>query len=191
VQLKVATIDDIEGILKLHNKYQIDSISEEDKKDGFVTTAFTKEELRSIILEEEGIFIIKVDDEVLAYIMSASWQFWSKWDMFTYMIEDLKNLKYRNQNIDINNSYQYGPICIDKSLRGKGTLERLFNFSLEYMSKKYPLLITFVNKVNPRSMNAHQNKLGLKVLQEFQYNSNEYVEFIFDTSKRVSIKKAL
>ena len=45
MQYKIATLDDIEATLKLHAKYQIDSIKEEDKKDGFVTTAFTKEEL--------------------------------------------------------------------------------------------------------------------------------------------------
>ena len=44
MQLKVAELNDIDGILKLHYKYQIDSIKEDDKKDGFVTTAFTKEQ---------------------------------------------------------------------------------------------------------------------------------------------------
>jgi len=41
MKYKIATIGDIDAILKLHAKYQIDSIREEDKKDGFVTTAFT------------------------------------------------------------------------------------------------------------------------------------------------------
>ncbi len=45
MEYKIATVEDIEATLKLHAKYQIDSIKEEDKKDGFVTTAFTKEEL--------------------------------------------------------------------------------------------------------------------------------------------------
>jgi len=39
---KIADINDIEATLKLHAKYQVDSIKEEDKKDGFVTTPFTK-----------------------------------------------------------------------------------------------------------------------------------------------------
>lgn len=40
MQLKIADKNDIDGIFELHSKYQIDSILEEDKKDGFVTTAF-------------------------------------------------------------------------------------------------------------------------------------------------------
>ncbi len=187
MQLKIAEISDIDDILKLHYKYQIDSINESDKKDGFVTTPFTKEELSDLIIIEQGLFIAKTDKKVVAYVMSASWQFWSKWKMFKYMIEDLSNLKYLGEKLNTNNSYQYGPICIDKSSRGSGLLEKIFDFARENMSKKYHILVTFINKTNPRSYNAHINKLGLKVIQEFEYNNNNYYELVYDTSKKVRL----
>lgn len=186
MKLKIAQLSDIDGILKLHNKYQIDSINEEDKKDGFVTTSFDREQLADIITQEQGIFIAKDDNnEVLGYVMSASWQYWSKWDMFAFMIKDLPNLTYQNLTLSIDNSYQYGPVCIDKSVRGSGLLEKLFDFALESMSKRYPILVTFVNKINPRSYEAHKRKLGLEVIQEFSFNGNKYYEFVYDTTKRV------
>ena len=185
MKLKIAEVSDIDGILKLHNKYQIDSIKEEDKKDGFVTTAFSQEELKNIIVQEQGIFIAIQDDEVMGYVMSASWQYWSKWPMFAFMIEDLPKLEYLGQTLRIGNSYQYGPVCIDKRVRGTGLLEQLFDFALESMSQKYPILVTFVNKINERSYEAHKRKLGLEVIQEFEYNNNQYYEFVYDTSKRV------
>ena len=117
IEYKIATVEDIDATLKLHAKYQLDTIKEEDKKDGFVTTAFTKEELTQLIEQEQGLFIAKEDDEVLAYVMAASWQFWSKWAMFQYMIKELPNLEYLGQTLSVDNSYQYGPICIDKSVR--------------------------------------------------------------------------
>jgi len=180
---KVAELSDIEATLKLHAKYQIDSIKEEDKKDGFVTTAFTKEELTQLIVQEQGLFIAKEGDEVLAYVMSASWEFWSKWVMFQHMIADLPNLEYKGQKLSTKNSYQYGPICIDKKVRGTEVLEKIFNFALEKMSKKYPVLITFVNQVNPRSFEAHHRKLGLDVIKEFEFNGNRYWELGYFTSK--------
>jgi len=185
MQLKIAEITDIENILKLHAKYQLATIDEADKKDGFVTTGFSVEELQSIIEEEQGLFIATENDIVLGYVMSASWQFWSKWPMFAHMIKDLPNLSYLEKTLSIDNSYQYGPVCIDKSMRGSGLLERLFDFALESMSKRYPILVTFVNKINPRSYEAHKRKLGLDVIQEFEYNNNFYYEMVFDTSKRV------
>ncbi len=177
MQYKVADLNDIEGVLKLHAKYQIDSIAEEDKKDGFVTTAFSGEELTALIAQEQGLFIAKEGDEVLAYVMSASWKFWSQWEMFRYMIADLPNLSYKGTQLTTQNSYQYGPICIDKRVRGTEVLPTIFNFARKQMSQRYPILLTFVNQINPRSYEAHRRKLGLDIIQEFEFNGNRYWEF--------------
>ncbi|SFZ97760.1 Protein export cytoplasm protein SecA ATPase RNA helicase (TC 3.A.5.1.1) [hydrothermal vent metagenome] len=184
MKLKIAELNDIDAVLTLHGKYQIDSIKEEDKKDGFVTTAFTKEELTELV-KEQGLFIAKEGDVVLAYVMAASWQFWSKWPMFAHMIKDLPNLEYLGQQLSVDNSYQYGPICIDKSIRGTEILYDIFDFARVEMNKRYPILVTFVNKINPRSYAAHTRKLGLTVIQEFDFNNNHYYEMVYDTSKPV------
>jgi len=183
MQYKIAELSDIEATLKLHAKYQVDGILDEDKKDGFVTTSFTKEELTELITKEQGLFIVKEGEAVLAYVMAASWDFWSRWPMFAHMIKDLPNLEYLGQRLSTENSYQYGPISIDKSVRGTSILNNIFNFSLWHMSKRYPILVTFVNKINPRSYEAHKRKLGLEVIQEFSFNGNAYWEFVYDTSK--------
>lgn len=187
MQLKIAQLEDIEAVLRLHAKYQVDSIKEEDKKDGFVTTAFSKEELSKLIIEEQGLFIAKEGEDVLAYVMAASWEFWSVWPMFAHMIKDLHNLDYLGQTLSVDNSYQYGPICIDKSLRGTEMLADIFDFAREEMAKRYPILVTFVNKINPRSFEAHKRKLGLDVIQEFEYNGNQYYEMVYDTSKPIQL----
>jgi len=185
MKLKIAQLEDIEDVLKLHYKYQVDSIKEEDKKDGFVTTPFTKGQLTKLIQEEQGLFIALQGDEVVAYVMAASWQFWSAWPMFAHMIKDLPNLKYLGQTLSVDNSYQYGPICIDKSVRGTTALKEIFDFARVEMAKRYPILVTFINKINPRSYEAHTRKLGLEVIQEFTYNNNHYYELVYDTSKEV------
>jgi len=182
---KVAKLSDINRVLDLHYKYQIDSIAEEDKKDGFVTTPFTKEQLTDLINQEQGLFIAIQDKKVIAYVMAASWQFWSKWPMFERMIKDLHNLKYLGQTLNVNNSYQYGPVCIDKSIRGSGILEKIFDFSIEHMAKRFPILVTFINKINTRSYEAHTRKLGLEVIQEFEFNNNQYYELVCNVSKKI------
>lgn len=185
MQFKIAELSDIDATLKLHNQYQIDSIKEEDKADGFVTTAFTKEELTQLITQEQGLFIAKDEEVVLGYVMAASWEFWSQWEMFRFMINDLENLEYLGQQLSTENSYQYGPVCIHKTLRGSGLLEMLFETAREQMAKRFPILVTFVNKNNPRSFQAHHRKLGLTIIQEFKFNGNEYYEFAYDTAKPI------
>lgn len=183
MEYKLAQIEDIEKVLELHFKYQIDSIKEEDKKDGFITTAFTKEQMKDLIEIEQGLFIAVKDEVIVAYVMSASWNFWSRWPMFAHMIKDLPNLEYLGQKLSINNSYQYGPVCVDKGYRGKKILENLFEFARVNMSKKYPILVTFINKINKRSFEMHKRKIGLEVIKEFSFNNNHYYELVYDTSK--------
>ena len=180
---KIAKVEDIPSVLELHAKYQVSTIKEEDKKDGFVTTAFSPQELEELITTEQGLFIGVQNEKVMAYVMAASWQFWSRWPMFAHMIKDLHNLAYLGQTLSVENSYQYGPICIDKSVRGTDVLADIFDFAREKMSKRYPILVTFVNKINPRSYEAHKRKLGLEVIQEFEFNGNYYYEMVYDTSK--------
>ena len=183
MQYKLAQIEDIEKVLELHFKYQIDSIKQEDKKDGFITTAFTKEQMVDLITLEQGLFIAIENEKIVAYVMSASWKFWSRWPMFAFMMEDLPNLEYLGQKLTVQNSYQYGPVCVDKEYRGSGVLEKLFDFARENMAKRFPILVTFINKINPRSYEAHTKKLKLEVIKEFSYNNNNYYELVYDTSK--------
>jgi GNAT superfamily N-acetyltransferase len=177
----IAVESDINNILELHKKYHIDSISEQDKLDGFVTTPFTSELLEELITKERGIFIAKDGDRLAGYAMSASWEYWSKWPLFQFMIDGLKDLNYHGQKLDITNSYQYGPVCVDRAYRGTGVFEDLFFYALEEMASRYSFMVTFVNKANRRSLAAHTRRLGLPVVNEFEYGGQSYAELVCPT----------
>ena len=185
-----ATIDDIAQIEELQKKYHVSFISEEDKKSGFVTTLFTREQLTELIEQEDGISLACDGDKVVAYAMAGSWEFWSKWPLFQYMIADLENVTYLGQQLTTRNSYQYGPVCIDMAYRGQGLLENLFTHSARQMGRRYPILITFINHLNPRSFTAHTRKVGMDVIKDFAFNGNNYYELGYDTSKAVIEKTA-
>ncbi len=176
VELQVATLEHVDEILTLHYRYQVDSIHEDDKKDGFITTAFTQEHLRKLIEDEQGLFVAMEDNRIVAYAMAASWQFWSQWPMFAFMIKDLPNVDFQAYTLSVDNSYQYGPVCVDKSVRGQGVFEKVFHFALHKMSARYPVLVTFINKMNPRSFEAHTRKVNLHIVKEFEFNNNQYYE---------------
>jgi hypothetical protein len=181
IELKVATKEHIDEVLTLHYRYQVDSISEEDKADGFITTAFTKEHLTSLIERENGLFIALIENKIVAYAMAASWEFWSQWPMFQYMIKNLNDSTHMQESITADNSYQYGPVCVDKSVRGLGVFERVFHFALAEMSKRYPIMVTFINKINPRSYRAHTEKTPLVVIKNFEFNNNHYYKLACKT----------
>lgn len=180
-----ATVEDIPKIEELQRIYHINTINEEDKADGFVTTLFTHDQFKELIESEQGVALACDGDRIAGYAMAASWEYWSKWPLFQHMIADMPNNEYLGRQLDTMNSYQYGPICIHKDYRGTEVLPMLFDFSREQMSRRYPILITFINHINPRSYKAHVEKLGLDVIKDFQFNNNNYYELGYDTSKKV------
>jgi hypothetical protein len=183
MQVSVATLTDIDDVLALHYRYHIASIPEEDKSSGFVTTPFTREQLTDLINKENGLFIARKDGAVVAYVMAASWGFWSEWPMFAHMIKGLHELEFLGRKLTTENSYQYGPVCVDKTVRGTGLLEKIFDFARAKMSMRYPILVTFINKNNLRSFAAHTKKLGLQVINEFEFNGNQYYELVYDSAE--------
>ena len=51
--------------------------------------------------------------------------------------------------------------------------------------KKYPISITFINKVNVISEKAHTKKLGWKIIDEFEFNNKTYLGLAFDMNNSV------
>ena len=184
MEYRNANINDIYGVSQLQKKYHIYTISEEDKPDGFVTTLFTEEQFKELIEKENGLAIACDNDKVIAYAMAASWDYWSAWPLFQYMINDLPNIEYLGYTLSTENSYQYGPICIDKQYRGTEVLPNLFEFSRLQMKDRYPVLITFINQINGRSYRAHVDKLGLEIIKTFDFNNNHYYELGYDMRKK-------
>ena len=123
---------------------------------------------------EKGLFIALQNNEVVAYAMAASWQFWCQWPMFEFMVERLDDTKLGDVSLTISNSYQYGPVCVSKQVRGEGVFEQIFHFALQQMSERYPYMVTFINQINTRSFAAHTRKVNFSVLSDFTYNNNSY-----------------
>ena len=64
---RLAGLEDMEGIRALLRKYHRDTISDEDRPDGFVTTAITDDQLTELIGKERGVTVIAepVEGEIL------------------------------------------------------------------------------------------------------------------------------
>ncbi|MDD2495502.1 MAG: hypothetical protein PHE29_09950 [Tissierellia bacterium] len=92
-------------------------------------------------------------------------------------------LKYKDTVLSVNNSYQYGPVCIDKEYRGTEVLPNLFECSRLLMEDRYSILVTYINKTNQSSFQAHSRKLGLDVVDEFAFHGNILFVLCYDISE--------
>ncbi|PKH67565.1 GNAT family acetyltransferase [Flavobacterium sp. ALD4] len=173
IKLEVAQLIDIDGILALQELYLISNLSDKEKEAGFVTTPFTTPQLVEI-MAHEGLFIAKDNSKIIAYIFAGSWSFFSQWPIFNHITAQFHELKFLDFDITTTHTFQYGPICIDKEYRGKGLINFFFEFMRIHMVKKYPLSLTFINKINIPSTKAHTEKLKWTIIADFQFNNNNY-----------------
>ncbi len=185
IRTRIGNIADIEGVLALQSRYLYRNLSDEERKKGFVTTPFTVSQLEEILLQN-GLFIAETEDgTIVSYVFGGSWKYFEQWEIFNFMVSRFPKLSFQGKKITTLNSFQYGPICIDEKYRGTGLLNKIFEeMRLEFF-KKYPISITFINKVNAISTNAHTKKLGWEIIDEFQFNNNAYIGLALDMSKSV------
>ncbi|WP_234387078.1 GNAT family N-acetyltransferase [Aquimarina sp. Aq78] len=185
MRTRIGKVADIKGILSLQEKNLFSNLTEKERETGFVTTPFTTSQIEEII-KQNGIFIAENDNDVIvAYAFAGNWKYFEQWEIFNVMISRFPKLSFEGYQISTENSFQYGPVCIDKDYRGKGLLNLIFEEMRIEFIKKYPISITFINKVNVISEKAHTKKLGWKIIDEFEFNNNSYIGLAFDMKKSV------
>ncbi|MDD4611861.1 MAG: GNAT family acetyltransferase, partial [Synergistaceae bacterium] len=54
------------------------------------------------------------------------------------------------------------------------------------MVSRYPVMITFINRINPRSYDAHTRKVGMDLIKTFDFNDNHYYELGYNMSRPVA-----
>ena len=184
LRTKKATVADISGVLALQAKNLASNLSEQEREKGFVTTPFTIPQIEAIIAEN-GLFVAETEGEIVAYIFAASWAYFSQWPIFEYMVSRFPQVRFRGNAITTENSFQYGPICIDEAHRGSGLLFAIFEEFRKELATRYPFSLTFINAVNKPSLKAHIEKLGWTIVDEFEFNGNRYYALGYDMTVKV------
>lgn len=190
IKVRIGHHNDIPGVLLLQEKYLYKNLNDLERKKGFVTTPFTVQQIKDII-QQNGLFIAEISESeienntIIAYAFAGSWNYFEQWEIFEIMISKFPKLSFNGTPITTENSFQYGPVCINENFRGNGLLNQLFEEMRIEFSKKYPISITFINKVNVISEKAHTKKLGWKKLNEFTFNNNTYLGLAFDMKNSV------
>lgn len=167
-------MDDLEAVLRLQAKYHIDDIAPEDKDDGFYSTRLTARQMESLMSRERGLAVAVDGGRLVGYAMAASWKYWSFLPTYAHFISKLRYYSFKKQTLSICNTYQYGPICLEKDVRGTGVFEKLFFYSLHSMVPHYPIMAAFIHKLNPRAYAAHAFKIGMTPIGEIKYENNSY-----------------
>jgi hypothetical protein len=179
---------DLEGILLLQHDNLMTNLQREDLSQGFLSIEFTREQIRKIN-GELGIFVAVQDKRVIGYLMAETLEFAVQSPLIAHMLKRLKDVFFDDHPISSYSLFVYGPVCIDRRSRGRGVLEGLFNGMLRTLKGEYDVGVAFVSEQNPRSLHAHQNKLGMTVVDEFEFNGQTYWTLVFGLKPTVRERK--
>ncbi len=178
--IRTALESDISGILDLQDRNLYANLVPTALSNGFVTTPFTPELLHRLF-GQTGVFVADREDKIVGYLLAGDWDFFSHWEIFRLMLDRLPRLTFRGRSIPVKNSFQYGPICLDRSVRGTTVFLDIFAYMRSSFAPKFPIGVTFINKLNQRSFVAHTRKLDLEIIDEFELNGNSFYILAFST----------
>ncbi|MEJ2696727.1 MAG: GNAT family N-acetyltransferase [Candidatus Sulfobium sp.] len=178
IQYRRAIHADFGGILRLQHRNLLTTLEGEDPSQGFLSIEFTEEELQKIN-SDPGIFVALRDGEVIGYLMAETAEFAVRSPLIAHMLNSLGDVVFEDVPLSSYRLFVYGPVCIDRRHRGQGVLEGLFDSMLRVLKERYEVGVAFVSVLNSRSLNAHQDKLGMRVVDEFEFNGQKYKTLAF------------
>ena len=190
--IRPAIESDFDGILALQSRNLYTNLSPTELAGGFVTTPFTPD-LLGQLLGQDGVFVAESETRIVGYLLAGDWEFYAQWEIFRLMISRLPELKFQGRDLSVDRTFQHGPICIDIAMRGSKVFPQLFELMRSRFALKFPIGVTFINKLNQRSFEAHTRKLDLEIIDEFEFNGNSFYTLAFltgtgiDSSDRVTI----
>jgi len=177
IHYRKATPADFEGILLLQHQNLLTTLKGEDLSQGFLSMEFTREQLHKVN-SELGISVAVQGKVVIGYLMAETAEFAVGSPLISTMLKRLKDNVFDGVTLSCC-FFVYGPVCIHRQHRGQGILEGLFMVMKETLKAHYDVGIAFVSQSNPRSFQAHTTKLGMRVIDEFEFGSERYHTLAF------------
>ncbi len=181
ISVQPATPADFPDILALQDRNLVSRLAPDERADGFVTTPFTLE-LMGELRGNDRFFTARDDASgaLAGYVFMGSWAFCARWPAFRVAIARFP-VVFEGQSVGVEETFQYGPVCVASEYRGMGVLPLLFGAVCAQMRPRFAVGTTWINKANGRSMRAHTEKLGLVPLDEFTLGDDRFVLLGFAT----------
>lgn len=158
--------NDLHSILSLQKKnLSVALTKEEINEQGFVTVDHSFEQLASLNNYEKHI-ICKDGEKVVAYLLAMTIDSKDDIPVLIPMFEQFNALELEGRPLSDHHYIVVGQVCVDKSYRGMGILDKCYETYQKAFRDKYDFAITEISTRNTRSLKAHA-RIGFKELNRF------------------------
>ncbi len=168
-----ATTKDLAGVVALQNLNLVSNLSEDQKKDGFLSGAFSEEQFAEMN-QDVGILVSVDDDKVAGFICVGSVEFNLPYPLPKAMIEEFSRIQFDRKSLSTYECVIAGPVCVAREKRGTGLFDFMYGQVYKILPAHINMITTLVSKSNPRSLKAHE-KVGMQIVGDFHYQGRDFV----------------
>lgn len=172
---KLTTQKDQPTILALMKRYSKQNLTpEERQKEGFTQGTLTT------FQQNIGIYGAFDEDTLIGVLMAAKLGTHTQGPPGS-MLEALKTTLPKEQ---LEKTFSYGPVAIDKNYRGQGLFSKMLSFMCQDLKTHYQYGVCFVEHSNEKSLAIHRH-YPMEECVTFTFKGNLYSIFLFQLVKIV------
>lgn len=168
-----ATTKDLAGVVALQNRNLVSNLTDDEKKDGFLSGAFTVEQFAEMN-QDVGILVGVEEETVIGFICIGSVEFNLPYPLPKALVEEFSRIQFDRRTLSSYECVIAGPVCVAKEKRGTGLFDFMYGQVYKILPAHINLITTLVSKGNPRSIRAHE-KVGMQTVGDFHYQEREFV----------------
>jgi len=164
---------DIDQIIAIQNESLLGKVADADLKDGFVQGEFNADDFKrfdtdvAVMVAEEG-------QKIVGYLCTSHLELHQGKELLKLIAKRTESIGFEGKALSQYKLVMTGPICVSRAERGKGIFENLYQTFFDEGGKDFEVAMCFVDDANPRSLAAHINKLGMRVVDEFEFKNRTY-----------------
>ncbi len=177
-EFRLATPQDYSAILRLQTANYIANLSHEERREGFLSAEFTREQVADMA-QDLGTMLAVVGSDVAGFLCAFRREFKTGSPVIAKMLESYNLFQFEGEPLSRYESYVYGPVCIAREYRKRGFLRGLYEAQKKDLAGQFEVGVAFVARNNPHSLNAHVSGLGMTEVGDFEVKGNRYVTVAF------------
>lgn len=173
MRYRTASPADFPAVLALQNANLHANLTEEERREGFLSAAFSSEHFAQMA-REVALMVAEDTGQICGYLCAGSLAFHRRFALLAAMIEQFALVSFLGRPLASQRTFIYGPVCVARSHRGRGLLRGLYDALRREVAGGYDAGVAFVAKDNARSLAAHADGLGMTIAGDFAFAGKQY-----------------
>jgi hypothetical protein len=180
MQFRRVSEADYVGMLALQEANLFENVAPAARPQGFLSARFSREHFARMDADV-GVMVAVDAGRVAGYACASGIELNREFPLLAAMLGHYALVSFRGRTLADQNSFVYGPVCVDSAYRGRVVVRGLYQSVRAMAADRFEVGVGFVAEDNPHSLAAHVTGLGMHDVGGFEFKSRRYRVVAFTT----------